>query len=370
VLSRSEAVDITGRKQAEERIRHQKELLESTLESLTYPFYVVNASDYTIEIANSAARLGKPIKNQKCYTLAHGNSKPCSDLEHPCPLEVVKNTGKPTTVEHIQYNEHGAPRNVEVHGYPIFDKEGNVTRMITYSIDITERKQLDQLKDDFIGLVSHELRSPLTVITGAVNTVLTEAERLSPEETHQLLSDAAFEADSLTHLLGNLMELSRVQADRLFLFTEPISIKKVIQGTIEEIKRQSSAHQFVMDSPGELPPVYADELRIERILYNLLENAVKYSSQGREIRISVKPGEGHLIIGVSDQGTGISPSDQAKLFKPFQRLEDSRRDRVTGSGLGLSVWHKLVEAHGGRIWVESEPGKGSTFFFTLPLNHS
>jgi len=166
----------------------------------------------------------------------------------------------------------------------IYKEKGEVVRVTSIVRDITERKKLDQLKDDFIGLVSHELRSPLTVITGAVNTVLTEAERLSPEETRQLLRDAALEADSLSHLLGNLMELSRVQADRLLLFAEPISVKKVIQDTIKEIKRQSSAHQFVMDVPRELPPVYADELRMGRILYNLLENAVKYSPQGGEIR--------------------------------------------------------------------------------------
>jgi len=252
----------------------------------------------------------------------------------------------------------------------IYKEKGEVVRVTSIVRDITERKKLDQLKDDFIGLVSHELRSPLTVITGAVNTVLTEAERLSPEETRQLLRDAALEADSLSHLLGNLMELSRVQADRLLLFAEAISVKKVIQDTIEEIKRQSSAHQFVMDVPRELPPVYADELRMGRILYNLLENAVKYSPQGGEIRVFVKPGEEHLIIGVSDQGIGISRADQAKLFEPFQRLEDSRLDGINGAGLGLSVCRKLVEAHGGRIWLESEPSRGSTFFFTVPLSHS
>ena len=109
-------------------------------------------------------------------------------------------------------------------------------------------------------------------------------------------------------------------------------------------------------------------LRLERILYNLLENAVKYSPQGGEIKVSVKPDKEQLVIGVSDQGVGISPADQAKLFAPFQRLEESRPGGARGVGLGLLVCQRLVEAHGGRIWVESEPGRGSTFFFTLPLN--
>jgi len=254
--------------------------------------------------------------------------------------------------------------------HPMHDKEGHVVDSQSLVVDITERKELDQLKDEFIGFVSHELRSPLTVIMGAVNTVLTEGERLSPEETRQLLQDAAWEAESLSRLLGNLLELSRVQANRLFLRTEAINVKKVIQDTVEEIKHQSLIHQFVIDLPRKLPPVYADQLRLERILYNLLENAVKYSPQGGEIRVSVKPEEEHLVIGISDQGIGISGADQTRLFEPFQRLEDSRIDRVEGAGLGLLVCRRLVEAHGGRIWVESEPSQGSTFFFTIPLSDS
>ena len=253
---------------------------------------------------------------------------------------------------------------------PIRDKEGRVVASRSMVADITEHKKLDQMKDDFISLISHELRSPLTIITGAVNTALTEGARLSPEETHQLLNDAALEAESLSHMLGNLLELSRMQADRLFLHAEATNAKKVIQDTVERIRRQSSSHQFVMSVPRELPLVHADELRLERILYNLLENAVKYSPQGGEIRVFVRPEEEYLVVGISDQGIGISPSDQAKLFEPFQRLEESRPEGVGGAGLGLLVCRRLVEVHGGQIWVESEPGKGSTFFFTIPLSHS
>jgi signal transduction histidine kinase len=174
----------------------------------------------------------------------------------------------------------------------------------------------------------------------------------------------------LSHLLANLLELSRVQADRLFLHVEPISIENAIQNTIEQVRQQSLTCQFVIDLPKRLPLVPADQLRVERILYNLLQNAVKYSAQGGDIKVFARPGKKHLVVGVSDQGIGISTEDQAKLFGPFQRLEDSRLDGVKGIGLGLLVCRRLVEAHGGRIWVESEPGQGSTFFFTLPFGHT
>jgi PAS domain S-box-containing protein len=251
---------------------------------------------------------------------------------------------------------------------PIRDKEGKVVASRSEIVDITEHKKLDQLKDDFIGLVSHELRSPLTVIMGAINTVLSEGDYLSEEETRQLLKDAALESETLSHLLGNLLELSRAQAERLVLHAEAIDVKRVVQEAIEGVQRQYSTHQFVVSVPPELPPVYADPLRLERILYNLLENAVKYSPRGEEIKVSVRPDGEQLVIGVSDRGVGISPADQARLFAPFQRLEESRPGGTRGVGLGLLVCQRLVEAHGGRIWVESEPGRGSTFFFTLPLN--
>jgi PAS domain S-box-containing protein len=251
---------------------------------------------------------------------------------------------------------------------PIVDAEGRVIASRSVVRDITERKKLDQLKDEFISLVSHELRSPLAVIMGALNTILSEGPNLSEKETRQLLQDAALESELLSHLLGNLLELSRAQAERLVLYAEAIDIKRVIQDTVDRIKLQPSGHQFVVSLPPELPPVYADPLRLERILYNLLENAVKYSPQGGKIRVTVRPDEEELVIGVSDQGVGISPADQARLFAPFQRLEESRPGGVRGVGLGLLVCQRLVEAHGGRIWVKSEPGRGSTFFFTLPLS--
>ena len=245
-------------------------------------------------------------------------------------------------------------------------KTGEGTFFTAIIRDITERKELDELKDEFIGLVSHELRSPLTVVIGAVNTALTEGERLSAEDTRQLLQDAAQEADSLSYLLGNLLELSRAQADRLVLYVESIHIGSVIEDLLQKMGRRYTSHRFIADLPKDLPPIPADRLRVERILHNLLENAVKYSPAGSEIRVFAKHERGRLAIGVQDQGIGISSENQAMLFKPFQRLEDTMRAGIKGIGLGLLVCRRLVEAHGGRIWLESEPGHGTTLFFTLP----
>ncbi|MBM3133651.1 MAG: PAS domain S-box protein, partial [Chloroflexi bacterium] len=250
---------------------------------------------------------------------------------------------------------------------PVFDVSGAWFQFVMYLRDIKERKRIEQLKDEFIGLVSHELRSPLTVIIGAINTALSEHERLTPEETRRLLEDAALESDALSHLLGNLVELSRAQANRLMLYPEAIDAGHVARLAIERIKGLSPKHRFQASFPDEFPLLNADPLRIERILYNLLENAVKYSPDGGGIRVFGRLDGDRVIIGVSDEGTGISPEDQSKLFQPFERLEEAKARGTAGTGLGLLVCQRLVEAHGGTIWVESKYGKGSTFYFTLPI---
>ena len=249
---------------------------------------------------------------------------------------------------------------------PMFS-DGEFIGSVAVIRNITEHKKLDQMKDDFISLVSHELRTPLTVIMGSLNTVLREWVRLSTDEIHQLLQDAAHETESLSHLLGNLLELSRAQSEQLFLYIEPVNIRTIVKESVNKIRLQTTAHRLVMDLPKRLPLINADPLRLERLIYNLLENAVKYSPQEGEIRVFAKLEKEHLIVGISDQGIGISARDQGKLFEPFQRFENSRASGIKGIGLGLLVCKRLVEAHSGQIWVESKPGRGSTFFFKLPL---
>ena len=133
--------DITERKNAEAEVQRQKEFLENILESLTQPFYIIDVNDYTIKMANSSAGFGRLTKNSKCYKLSHNENKPCDTTQHPCPIEEIKRTKKPVIVEHEYHNRDGVLSNVEVHGYPIFDNNGNITLIIEYTMDITKRKQ-------------------------------------------------------------------------------------------------------------------------------------------------------------------------------------------------------------------------------------
>jgi K+-sensing histidine kinase KdpD len=165
-----------------------------------------------------------------------------------------------------------------------------------------------------------------------------------------------------------MLELSRYQAGHLKLRSEPVSIPGSTRKVIKKLKDQGASHQFLTEFPKDLPPVEADPVRVERILYNLMENATKYSPAGSRIKISARIDNDLIITGITDEGAGIPPEDQEKLFELFQQLETSMRP-ATGAGLGLVVCKRLVEAQGGWIKVTSAAGKGSTFSFALPKNN-
>ncbi len=232
--------------------------------------------------------------------------------------------------------------------------------------EITERKKLEQLKDEFIGLVSHELRTPLTIITGSLETALSPG--IGPEDMYELIKNAAEGADSLAVILENMLELARYQAGRLHLNVGPVVISNIAQNVIQKFKGQGVEQRFSLDFPDDLTPAEADPTRVERILYNLLEYAGKYSPEETEIKVSSRKEGDFIITEVIDQGQGIPPDDQHKLFELFERLE--RPLLTQGTGLGLVVCSRLVGAQGGWIKVDSELGKGSTFSFALPIHRT
>ena len=231
--------------------------------------------------------------------------------------------------------------------------------------DLTELKMKDQiisLKDEFIGMVSHELRTPLTVIMGAIYTVM--APRVPKADKRKLLEDALASTEELANIVENLLELSRAQSNRLDIIREVIDMRQAAGEVVRKLSKRTDKRRLIVEMKG-LPKLTADLLRIKRILYNLAENAIKYSPGGGDITVFARAAHDEIVVGIRDHGMGMSPQEQAKLFRPFERL--NRSPEIKGIGLGLLVAERLVQAHGGRIWVESAPGKGSTFYFTVPL---
>ena len=264
----------------------------------------------------------------------------------------------------ILVTRHGIEIPIDGSGSPIIDEDGKFAGVVLVFRDVTERRKAEKVKDEFIGLVSHELRTPMTVIKGAINVAMSEG--ISPDDLKTLLDDAARSSEDLAQILDNLIELSRYQSNRLKLSVARSDIGQIIRDVKEIENKHLESHYITLDVSKNLPAVDVDEVRIRHIIRNLLSNAVKYSPSGTGIRISVEKKGDNIVIGVKDQGKGISAKDQARLFQSFERLEENLGSQP-GLGLGLLVCKRLVEAHSGHIWVESETGKSCTFLFSLPI---
>jgi signal transduction histidine kinase len=209
------------------------------------------------------------------------------------------------------------------------------------------------------------MRTPLASIKGYATALLLEETDWDAETTTEFLETIADESDRLTRLIEDILESAAIEAGSLRIELEPILVPRIAKRVVDGIAIHSNQHQFVQMFPPHFPVVEADAHRIEQVLRNLLDNAVKYSPDGGLIVVRGEMLPGEVVVSVVDQGIGIAPEDLNKLFERFFRVSPDRR-AVAGTGLGLPISDSIVRAHGGRIWAESAVGRGTTLAFTLP----
>jgi len=241
-----------------------------------------------------------------------------------------------------------------------------------------ELRRIDSMKSEFVSIASHELRTPLAAIKNAVQLVLKGTAGKINENQEKFLSMAERNINRLTNILNDLLNLSRIESGRIELNFESTRLKGLIELMASSLRPHADAKSIQIDVEvsEELPTVYGDPEKIEQILTNLIGNAIKFTPERGKILITAKPlskdqkgGYGDRVaVSVKDTGIGIPPEHLEAIFEKFHQVEGSLHRSVSGTGLGLAITKGLVEAHQGRIWVESEPGKGSTFTFTLPCS--
>lgn len=236
---------------------------------------------------------------------------------------------------------------------------------------ISELKQLDDLKSRFVSVAAHELRTPITSISGYLEVLLDEEiSPLTPEQ-REYLEIVQSSAGRMLDIANNLLDVTRIEAGRIELVLQPSDLVALIQTVVNEIRPQlaGQAKQLTLIAAPDLPPALCDETRTMQIVNNLLSNAAKYTPRGSHITITVTLAEaaGFLQLAVADDGIGIPPADQGKLFSRFFRAGNVAAIEASGAGLGLYITRSLVELHGGRIWFESELNQGSTFYVTFPI---
>ena len=244
--------------------------------------------------------------------------------------------------------------------------QGDVRRLFVFLRDVTERKRAEEERDDYTRAISHDLRAPLAIIQGHAQLLQRELEKAGLVSRERQSVEAILTGTrQLNAMTRDLVDSARLEAGQLRLEKRPVDLNSFVCDLFGHAAGLIDVERIRVEVPADLPPVAADPDRLERILMNLLGNALKYSTPETEVLARAHRKDEEIVVSVADRGVGIAPEDLPRIFERFYRSGGVRK--VEGVGLGLYITKMLVEAHGGRIWVESELGKGSTFYFTLPV---
>lgn len=249
---------------------------------------------------------------------------------------------------------------LDVHVY--YSKDG----ISIYFTDITDRKEQDARKDDFISIASHELKTPVTSVRGYLQILKKRVKTVGLKSELGLINKTLEQIDRLNSLVEDLLDVSKIQSGKLDLKLSYFDFNKLVKETVELYQHTSKLH--TIKSFGRIKDkVYADRDRLGQVLINLITNAIKYSPGGKRVIVRVEEINNQLRVGVEDFGIGISKKNQEKLFDKFFRVADSEETKPSGLGMGLHICSEIIKRHGGRIWVESEEGKGTIFYFELKI---
>jgi signal transduction histidine kinase len=295
-----------------------------------------------------------------------GNALPYADDYRKRVEALVRDTEKTSTVE-IEYHTDRRLYFKEL-TRPVHRADGSHLGRLFLYFDITRERELDQTKSEFISIASHELRTPMTSIKGSLDLLLGGFAGEMNDETNELLVIAQSGCERLIRLINDILDLSKIEAGRMQLRKQRMSLLDSVQRSVRTIKSYADGFKVSLkiECPGQPPDVMGDRDRIDQIITNLLGNAVKFSPEEGTVTVAMSCDAKEVTCRVMDSGPGIPQEQAERIFDKFQQLPGQTKKKG-GTGLGLAIARALVEEHGGRIWVESEVGRGSQFIFTVPV---
>lgn len=257
---------------------------------------------------------------------------------------------------------------LQVNAAAILDDDNQRLGSVLVFHDLTRLKELENTRQEFVANVSHELRTPLSMIKGFAETLLSGAKD-DPAVCERFLQTIEKHADRLAMLIDDLLTISRLEGGRVVLNVQPVPVQEVVASVFDDLQTQAATRQVTLDAADMSPELTAaaDPDRLKQILWNLVENGIKYGKPGGRVRVAARvAAQNKLQISVADDGPGIPEQALPRVFERFYRVDKARSRDAGGTGLGLAIVKHLVQSHGGEVWAESKLGQGSTFFFTLP----
>lgn len=370
--------DITRQKKIETEIRRANQEWQRTFDSMSDLIFIQD-KDSNIIRANKAfidaiKMEPKDIIGKPCYQVVHKSGKPWLN----CPYQKTK-LDKSVHTEEVFDKNIGIPLLITTS--PVIDDNGELLGAVHIARDVSEIKKareelenknkelsrLDRLKSEFISTVSHELRTPLSITKEGISLVLDRIPGPINEKQDKILQTSRNNIDRLARIINDLLDISKIEAGRIDVRRESVNINDLIHSIVSlfQFKARDKGLELKFDLPGQGVNIYVDRDRITEVFTNLLDNAIKFTQKGA-IKVSVQEGENGIICCVEDSGIGITKDDLPKIFEKFQQFSRLPGSGDKGTGLGLTIAKAIVELHKGRIWVESQEGKGTKFIFSLP----
>ncbi len=332
---------------------------------------IILTPEYRVERVNPAFLRMLMATEEQVLHKSHHHVISWVRRRHGMTLEQAEAGGWPLNPEATLYVEgdirrfDGSVLPVGITYAPLMSAEKHLLNIIATVRDITHFRQAEELKSTFISVISHELKTPVALIKGYVATLRRDDVIWDSDIVRDSLQVIEEEADRLTELIENLLEASRLQAGGLKLHFAPVSLAHLAHRMVERFRTQTEKHVFTLEFPADMPSVMGDEERLMQVFSNLIGNAIKYAPEG-EIRIRGQVAGDSVVVCVTDQGPGIAPGDAPHIFDRFYRADEASR-QTKGAGLGLYLTRAIVEAHNGRIWVDTRYREGARICFSLPI---
>jgi PAS domain S-box-containing protein len=361
--------EVASRAMARDALARMSRQNELILESAAEGIYGLDPQGYTLFLNPAAARMlgrapddaiGRPFE----AVLGMGAAEAGGDGVNP--VRATLHSGVAREVKDAAFRRaDGTSFPVEYASTPIVE-EGSITGAVVTFRDVTERREVERMKDEFVSVVSHELRTPLTSIRGSLGLLAAGKLGEVPEKGRRMLEIAVQNTDRLVRLINDILDIERIESGRVTMELRSVDASDLARQSVEVMSAMADKAGVRLLARADRHPLEADPDRILQVLTNLLSNAIKFSPAGAEVALAVERGDGEVVFRVRDQGRGIPADRLESIFERFSQVDSSDARDKGGTGLGLAICRSIVQQHGGRIWVESVPGEGSTFTFTLP----